>query len=58
MDAGGTSAGLAVLGRWVFTAEYDSIESDEAMQVRYKDMHALARDSAGSLFPLAAEPVR
>lgn len=28
---GGTSAGLAVLGNWVYSAQYDSIESEEAL---------------------------
>lgn len=30
---GGTSAGLAVLGNWVYTAENGSIYSDEALAV-------------------------
>ena len=32
---GGTSAGLAVLGNWVYTAESGSVYSDEALAVRF-----------------------
>lgn len=32
---GGTSAGLAILGNWIFTAEYGSIDSYEAMANPY-----------------------
>jgi cyanophycinase-like exopeptidase len=30
---GGTSAGLAVLGNWVYTAEDGTVYSDEALEV-------------------------
>jgi cyanophycinase len=34
VTVGGTSAGLAVLGNWVYTAEDGSVYSDEALAVR------------------------
>lgn len=33
VTVGGTSAGLAVLGNWVYTAEDGTVYSDEALEV-------------------------
>jgi len=41
---GGTSAGLAVLGEFVFSAENDTVESDDALKNPYNRRVALARD--------------
>jgi len=41
---GGTSAGLAILGEFVFSAENDTVESDDALTNPYDRRVALARD--------------
>jgi len=41
---GGTSAGLAVLGEFVFTAENDTVESDDALKNPYNRRVCLERD--------------
>ena len=41
---GGTSAGLAILGEFVFSAEFDTVESDDALQNPYNRRVALATD--------------
>jgi len=41
---GGTSAGLAVLGEFVFSAENDTVYSDDALENPYNRRVALARD--------------
>jgi cyanophycinase-like exopeptidase len=41
---GGTSAGLAILGEFVFSAENDTVESDDALKNPYNRRVALARD--------------
>lgn len=41
---GGTSAGLAVLGEFVFSAEHDTVTSEQALKNPYQPGVALARD--------------
>lgn len=41
---GGTSAGLAILGEYAFTAQYDTIKSDEALENPFDKRMALERD--------------